>query len=32
MFGIGNGLLDAPYDAKVVSDYTGLRPPFPTGF
>jgi hypothetical protein len=28
MFGIGNGLLDAPYDAKVVGDYTGLTPPF----
>jgi hypothetical protein len=28
-FGIGNGLLDAPYDAKVVGDYTGLTPPLP---
>jgi outer membrane protein assembly factor BamB len=28
VFGIGNGLLDAPYDAKVVGDYTGLTPPF----
>jgi hypothetical protein len=28
MFGIGNGLLDAPYDAKVIGDYTGLTPPF----
>jgi outer membrane protein assembly factor BamB len=28
-FGIGNGLLDAPYDAKVIGDYTGLTPPFP---
>jgi hypothetical protein len=27
VFGIGNGLLDAPYDAKVVGDYTGLTPP-----
>jgi len=26
----GNGfdLLNAPYDAKVVGDYTGLTPPF----
>lgn len=30
-FGIGHGLLDAPYDAKVVGDYTGLTPPFPSG-
>jgi hypothetical protein len=28
MFGICNGLLDAPYDAKVIGDYTGLTPPF----
>jgi outer membrane protein assembly factor BamB len=28
MFGIGNGLLDAPYDAKIIGDYTGLTPPF----
>ena len=28
-FGIGNGLLDAPYDAKVVGDYTGLTRPLP---
>jgi hypothetical protein len=28
VFGIGNGLLDAPYDAKVIGDYTGLTPPF----
>jgi hypothetical protein len=28
VFGIGHGLLDAPYDAKVVGDYTGLTPPF----
>lgn len=27
MFGIGNGLLDAPYDAKAIGDYTGLTPP-----
>jgi hypothetical protein len=26
--GIGGGLLNAPYDAKVVGDYTGLTPPF----
>ena len=26
--GIGAGLLDAPYDAKVIGDYTGLTPPF----
>lgn len=26
-FGIGHGLLDAPYDAKVVGDYTGLTRP-----
>jgi hypothetical protein len=28
VFGIGKGLLDAPYDAKVIGDYTGLTPPF----
>ena len=28
VFGIGNGLLDAPYSAYVVGDYTGLTPPF----
>ena len=28
MFGISDGLLDAPYDAKVIGDYTGLTPPF----
>jgi outer membrane protein assembly factor BamB len=28
MPGIGGGLLDAPYDAKVIGDYTGLTPPF----
>jgi hypothetical protein len=32
VFGIGNGLLDAPYDAKVVGDYTGLTPPFDFDF
>ncbi len=26
--GIGAGLLDGPYDAKVVGDYTGITPPF----
>jgi hypothetical protein len=26
--GVGNGLLNGPYDAKVVGDYTGLTPPF----
>ncbi len=26
--GIGSGLLNAPYDAKVIGDYTGLTPPF----
>jgi hypothetical protein len=26
--GAGHGLLNAPYDAKVVGDYTGLTPPF----
>ncbi len=26
--GIGNGLLNAPYDAKVIGDYTGITPPF----
>lgn len=25
---IGNGLLDAPYSAYVIGDYTGLTPPF----
>lgn len=24
VFGIGNGLLDAPYSADVIGDYTGL--------
>jgi hypothetical protein len=28
VFGIGSGLLDAPYDAKVIGDYTGLTSPF----
>jgi len=32
VFGIGNGLLNAPYDAKVIGDYTGITPPFPFGF
>ena len=31
MPGIGNGLLNAPYDAKVIGDYTGLTPPFGFG-
>jgi hypothetical protein len=31
VFGIGRGLLDAPYDAKVIGDYTGLTPPFGFG-
>jgi hypothetical protein len=31
MPGIGNGLLNSPYDAKVVGDYTGLTPPFGFG-
>jgi hypothetical protein len=26
--GIAGGLLNAPYDAKVIGDYTGLTPPF----
>jgi hypothetical protein len=26
--GIGNGLLDAPYSAYVIGDYTSLTPPF----
>jgi hypothetical protein len=26
--GVGHGLLNAPYDAKVIGDYTGLTPPF----
>lgn len=26
--GQGPGLLNAPYDAKVVGDYTGITPPF----
>jgi hypothetical protein len=30
-FGIGGGLLNAPYDAKVIGDYTGLTPPFDEG-
>ena len=25
---IGDGLLDAPYSAYVIGDYTGLTPPF----
>ena len=28
VFGISDGLLDAPYSAYVVGDYTGLTPPF----
>ena len=28
VFGIGHGLLDAPYDARVIGHYTGLTPPF----
>ncbi|HVS48817.1 MAG TPA: hypothetical protein VHJ99_07945 [Candidatus Dormibacteraeota bacterium] len=28
VFGMGGGLLNAPYDAKVVGDFTGLTPPF----
>jgi len=28
VFGIGPGLLDAPYSAYVIGDYTGLTPPF----
>jgi hypothetical protein len=28
MPGIGDGLLFAPYDARVIGDYTGLTPPF----
>jgi hypothetical protein len=31
-FGIGKGLINAPYDAKVVGDYTGLTPPFAFDF
>jgi hypothetical protein len=31
VFGIGHGLLDAPYDAKVIGDYTGITPPFGFG-
>ena len=27
VFGIGHGLLDAPYHAKVIGDYTGLTQP-----
>ena len=27
MFGIGHDLLDAPYSAYVIGDYTGLTPP-----
>jgi len=30
--GRGPGLLNAPYDAKVVGDYTGITPPFGTFF
>ncbi|HEV2033209.1 MAG TPA: hypothetical protein VGU71_03260 [Candidatus Dormibacteraeota bacterium] len=26
--GFGGGLLNSPYDAKVIGDYTGLTPPF----
>jgi hypothetical protein len=26
--GIGGGLLNGPYDAKAIGDYTGLTPPF----
>jgi hypothetical protein len=26
--GIGNGLLNSPYDAKAIADYTGITPPF----
>jgi hypothetical protein len=26
--GMGPGLLNAPYDAKVIGDYTGITPPF----
>jgi hypothetical protein len=26
--GMGAGLLNAPYDAKVIGDYTGITPPF----
>jgi hypothetical protein len=29
--GNGPGLLNAPYDAKVIGDYTGLTPPFGFG-
>jgi hypothetical protein len=28
VFGIGHGLLDAPYSAYVIGDSTGLTPPF----
>jgi len=31
VFGIGHGLLDAPYSAYVIGDYTGLTPPFGFG-
>jgi len=31
VLGIGNGLLDASYDAKVIGDYTGLTSPFGFG-
>jgi len=31
VFGIGHGLLNAPYDAKAVGDYTGITPPFGFG-
>jgi hypothetical protein len=27
-----DGLLNAPYNAKKVGDYTGLTPPFPFDF
>lgn len=30
--GIGNGMLNAPYDAKVIGDFTGLTPPFGSRF
>jgi hypothetical protein len=31
MDGNGSGLLNAPYDAKVIGDYTGLTPPYGFG-
>ena len=30
--GMGAGVLNAPYDAKVVGDYTGITPPFGSFF